>query len=61
MAAATWILVLTLVGAGASGSPAITNVPGYASKADCIAAGKQYKAATILGTQEFVCIPGPAN
>jgi hypothetical protein len=58
MAAATWVLILSLVG-GASGGTALTNVSGYTTKAACVAAGNQYKAANISGTQAFVCISGP--
>ncbi len=54
---ATWVLVLAL-GQSPSGI-SITNVPGYATNAECVAAGDQYAAAAFTLFQKYVCIPGP--
>lgn len=53
---ATWVLVLMF---GTSSAPSITNVPGYASKADCSRAGAQYENGAGSSTARYVCIPGP--
>lgn len=59
----TWILILLVhVGMiGSGNSNAITNVPGFATEADCIAAGRQAKA-LVSGTVkalEFACVAQP--
>ena len=55
--AATWVLILALVVSG--GANSMTTVPGYSSKAACVAAGNEYLKAKLELFDKFACIPGP--